>query len=420
MKNEQLFINFIKKQQSQLYLALILILIFIVRLTTILVLRHTPCMENDYLIEGLDILSGRESSMRVSPTYSILVAILFNITGSLFVSSLLIFVVFSVLMAWYVYNWVLNNFGHSSAIIALIFLCFLPNTSIAVAGYSHTIVASTAMELGLLLSISNYLHIKGNKQLCFSLIYGLLCIALRPENIIVVFAIVSLVSIILQIKKFNQQAIKLFFSFVLVLICFLWMHKELVSIWGKKDQNLGIFSNNSYSYMTFIHTYSLRYSDVIEDTKAINYSTPFVGSPESNNFSLTKAIRNNPKQFVSNIFYTAKETLDSFGHPLFMPFFLYFFIGGVFIGSFPHKNYRISIGLLVTLMLAQLVPILIFHCEIRYLQPISIALVILSAIGFQKVYPKYKMYILGTVTVATVIIYLIYLINNSQLDSLCG
>lgn len=195
----------------------------------------------------------------------------------------------------------------------------------------------------------------------------------------------------------------------------IFAHSRFVLQNCKNKTTAGIFTDNKYSYLTFIHTYSLRFYNGISNEKAIEASTPLIGSPEKNNYSISKAILNNPKQFISNIAFNTKEIIDTMAHPLFMPFYFYLFIGLLLMGvSFSEKT---GIIFLLILIILHLSPLLIFHIEIRYMQIICAFLLLLISAGASK-YKNNEVF-LYSIQFITFIIFMAYAINNRNSASLC-
>lgn len=204
-----------------------------------------------------------------------------------------------------------------------------------------------------------------------------------------------------------------FTLFFIFLVCF--ASKQFVNHNTKDKTTASVFSDSKYSYFTFIHTYSLRYFDIVDDEKAIKASAPFIGNPKENNYSISKAILKNPKQFLSNCFYSMKELLDYFGHPLFMPFFLYFFIGGLFLKLSSKEIYGMYI--ILFLLLLHIIPLIIFHVSVKYMTQLSSLIVILTSLGATKL--NISKPVLYTAIGLICVIFLMYLTNNMFMKSLC-
>ena len=200
---------------------------------------------------------------------------------------------------------------------------------------------------------------------------------------------------------------------------FLLAHKYFVSFISSDNQYAGFFTDNKYSYATFIHTYSLRFYDTIVHELAVDVSSRFIGTPEDNNFSIIKAILSNPYQFLVNVLYNLKEILMRFGHPLFAPFYLYFFIGYLFYNKHRSLSEIKKLFILILLLILHTMPILIFHVEIRYMLPLSIIILIIVSRGIFFYNDNYNL-VLIIYTILNFIIYFAYLLKNRLLLDLCG
>ena len=118
----------------------ILLSIIIIRIITILLIGKIPLMDPDYLIAGKQIFSGDVTQLRLTPAYAIIIYLLDNITKDLFVASSMIFIFSSVLISVMVYLICKEIYDKDTAKIALILSIFFPNISVAVSGYSHTVI----------------------------------------------------------------------------------------------------------------------------------------------------------------------------------------------------------------------------------------------------------------------------------------
>jgi hypothetical protein len=107
------------------------------------------------------------------------------------------------------------------------------------------------------------------------------------------------------------------------------------------------------------------------------------GTPEDNQFSIIKAIMKNPAEAIKNIAFNIKSLLKDLGHPLFIPVFLYPFLGiGIFSTSLRSK-WKDHL-FLISLLIPTLLTISLFHEEIRYMSPLVPPFVIWIALGISK------------------------------------
>ena len=187
-----------------------------------------------------------------------------------------------------------------TGMIALLILLFLPNLTVAIAGYSHTLTVGVFFVL-----VSIYLIIllsySGIKFLIPTLLFSvssILAIYIRPESIIIILSLYLLLMIKRNIKILNKVC---FLCLSLVLISTgIFFHAKFIK---QKSNSVtaGIFSDKKYSYLAFIHAYCLHTGANINDTTAIKLSARYFGTPESNDWSIYNAIKKNPHAEVLNI-----------------------------------------------------------------------------------------------------------------------
>lgn len=395
----------------------VLMLTLLVRILCVLLIGKIPCMETDYFSEGRNIIEGIPSVIYLSPLYSIVVYALSTVFDSIFYASACIFVLSSTAASFYMYSICKLWFNERTAYTSLLFLLFLPNLTVSVAGYSHSVMLGIALELAALFYMSCYFNSNSAKCFLLTCVFTIPAVCIRPELLLVLlpFYVVLLGhSLIGSGIKQSYTKIVLSAFFFLFLVVSVLMHKAVVHTLSSKKETAGIFTDNTYSYFTFIHTYSLRYSGVIDDQKAILASEPLIGSPQQNNYSIPAVIIKNPVQFISNALFNGKELLDNLAHPLFMPFYMYFFIGILLMSSM--KGSYGPFCFISILFVLHVIPLLIFHVEIRYMQALSLLIIIVAAAGESKLESSlYR----KAVVFCTSIIFIMYLINNMNMSSLC-
>jgi len=391
---------------------LILSFYFLINIITVSIIDKIPCMEPNYLNQGINILKIEKTDINLSPLYSILIASLFNLTESLLIATSLTFVFFSTLMAYFVYKFTELNYGKGPGIIALILLFFFPISSVSIIGYSHSVIVSAAFLFGFIYFISNFRISLNNKYLLASFIFALVSVLTRPETLFVIFLVIiyNLFSLIISKQKLKGG---LLISFMIFGISSgLMLHKELVKSASQEQNNIGVFTKSKYSYMTFIHTYSMRYANAIDDELAIKYSEAHIGTPESNNFSIARAISKNYTQFFSNIVFNIKSTIELFGKPILIPFYFFIFIGGAF---FVFEQSSKSATVLLLLIIGNIVPVLIFHPEPRYLLPSAVAILILCSVGMSALSNKNKVFSIIIISGINIIFYIRYAVIFSDI-----
>lgn len=398
----------------------LLIITFLVRCLTVVLIGKIPCMDQEYLVEASRLLDdpGRHP-IGLAPSYGILLYGLNAFTSNLFVASSICYVISSFLVSLFAYLIARTIFNEKTGLIVLGLMIFIPNLTVAIAGYSHTPVVGLAF-----LMCAAYILLLHNRSV-LPLLYAVigfgsiatLSIYFRPENIIVVVAL-------LIVSVFNtglRPLRRLIFISGSVLMLFItlsghaWFIKN-----NSSSSHVGTFSDAKYSYRAFIHTLSLRDIGVINDERALELSIPLYGTPESNEWKISTAIRKNPSSVVSNILFNLKDLLHAFGHPLYSPFYLYFFIGAAVFAQQSPNSLWYKIALLIA-FLASLLSCIFFHVEIRYLSTSLMPVMMMSAWGLAQINnSRLLKWTLVSVTVPTAIIFLLYLRNNMNLSSLCG
>ncbi len=395
----------------------LLLFTLFVRILCVLIIGKVPCMENDYFLEGKNIIQGIPCVIYLSPLYSTVVFILSTLFESVFYASSFIFVLSSTAASFYIYSICKLWFNERAAATSLLFSLFIPNLTVSIAGYSHSVMLGIALELSALFYMLRYFNSNALKDLLLACVFTTLALFIRPELLIVLlpFYFVLLVhTIILNGIKQSYKKIMLAAFFFLFIFLSVFTHKLFVRSHNIKKETAGIFTDNTYSYFTFIHTYSLRYFGVIDDQQAILASEPLIGSPKQNNYSIPAAVLKNPAQFISNMLYNCKELLDNLAHPLFMPFYMYFFIGILFMPTMKPGN--LPFFFISLLFILHVIPLIIFHVEIRYMQALSLLIIIVASVGESKLESRrYR----NVAVFCTSIIFLMYLINNMNMSSLC-
>jgi hypothetical protein len=397
--------------------SVLLFLTFLIRILCVCVIGKIPCMESNYFTEGKNLIEGIPVIVYLSPFYSTLIYTLTTCLNSLFYASALIFILSSTAVSYYIYA-ICKLWNERAAYTSLLFTLFIPNLTVSIAGYSHSVILGIALELAAVFYILIYLKKNVFHHLFTAFIFTVLTIFIRPELIIVIiplYIIMFAYTIFNRGIKHSYKMIGLAGLFFTFLTLSVFTHKLFVKAHNINKNTAGVFTDNTYSYFAFIHVYSLRYFDIIDDHKAINASMPFIGSPETNNYSIATAILKNPVQFGTNVLFNCKEILDNLAHPLFLPFYFYFFIGILFKN--PLKPDYIPLSLITILFFLHCIPLVVFHVEVRYMQPLTLLILIVASLGESDL--KSKIY-RNAAVFFTFIIFMIYLINNKNMASLCG
>src|SRR6185369_12485736 len=123
--------------------AVLIITILLIRVVTVFIIGGVPCMDHAYLYEAHTIINfpGRVS-IYLAPFYGILLYGFFKICGSLLLASSVIYILFSTGVAWMAYLILKEIFDRRTGLIALLLMFFLPNLTVAVAGFANTSTVS--------------------------------------------------------------------------------------------------------------------------------------------------------------------------------------------------------------------------------------------------------------------------------------
>lgn len=409
-------------QTKKIYL--LMILIIIVRLFTVMFIDKIPCMEDMYYEEGQNFFAGNKICVSLSPFYSVIVYVFTTLFGSLKVASVIIYVIGSSAIVFYLSKIALLLFNEHIAVITIVIALFFPNLTVAVAGYSHSVVLGNAFEFAALFYFICFFKYRELRYVFVGSVLAVITIAIRPETIFVIsaFLVITISSILIFKERDNYLLfLKAFGIYLGIIILFVFAHQQFVSNKSLPNNHPGIFTDDTYSYFTFTDTYSIIFAQGIDHQVGVEKSIPYIGTPEQNDFKISKAILKNPKQFLSNVSYMCKELLKIFAHPLFIPFFYYFFIGiMLFNNSDKLQLYKYAISILTLLLALHLVPLVIFHVEIRYMQQLCLLSILLIAFNLSLLQGKTYKISMSAILVFTFIIYAVYLIANREMASLCG
>ncbi|MHB8258886.1 MAG: hypothetical protein ACYDCN_09605 [Bacteroidia bacterium] len=400
----------------------LLVLTLLVRIFTVYYVGKFPCMEASYFEEAKQLFSDSDKiNLFYPPAYPILLVLFQNILSSEILSSWWVYIFFSSFTSLILYLLIKEMFDENISLIAIILLIFLPNISVAVAGYSHTLTVGSFF----LISYFYFLWKIWNsdtlnfKYIVLAVFFALSACFFRPDNLLIIFGLicVTCLYIIFSRKKTNY----LWSSTIIIISIAAGLFTHSICVKEKSNSKITtIFSEAQYSYLTFTHTLSLRAGKGINDSIATRLGTIAFGTPTSNNYSILKAIKKNYNEEIRNLIYNVKELLDNFAHPLFLPFFLYFFVGTGIIYLCIQNKTRHLLYLGSILILSPL-PLLIFHVEIRYMMTLTFPIIIFASVGIGTVENKK---VRNAILIATIsllfIVYLSYLITFSMLDNLCG
>ncbi len=409
----------------------LLFLTLVIRILTVFIIGKTPCMDITYFAQADRILhSAGKVDIYITPSYGFILYFLNIIFHSLYISSAVVYILFSfgaALMSWLIAR---DLFDERSGLLTLLLLLFFPNLTVAVAGYSHTVVVSSFF---ILLGVYILLRFSSSGKNYFypALFFSLTTVAgtyIRPECVLILGGL----SLFIFLR--NSQALKQKIYFMslslLIIISGIFLHAELIK-YKSASQYPSAFSDSKYVYITYVCTFSdiknaslgqigAKGSAEFSDSVSLKLSEDAFGSPESNHWSIFRAIKKNPKVALTHALWVAKQCLFDVGHPLFCPFYIYF-LAGVGIFFLIKQRSTKALILLYGIFFISLVPLAFAHAEIRYLMNCVFPIVFLAAFGITQFGSTKKVNAVSLIIVAAnFIIYLIYLINNMRLDSLCG
>lgn len=359
-----------------------------VKIITVLCISAVPPMENQYIAQAEKLFNTNEKLyIAIAPGYSLLLYCFHLICGSWAVASKVVFIVFSFLTTVVLFRWAAEMFNLQTAKILLILSVFIPSLTVTYAGYTHSVVAglffftTACYSFWKLMNYGLWKH-----TVCFAL-YAVLTVLIRPELILIISVLITawIFKIIFQKKQSAKYAniMHPFFA-VVVLALFLFAHKTFVSSRNIDQNRAGVFSDSRYSYRTFTHIFCVREDLIIEDSVAEAKASRFFGTARENNYSMAKAIGNNPKKYIENVLFNIKRSLDLIPHPLVIPFFLFFFTGlGIFNSQFTQLKYFHLF--LLSIIVFTLITHSLFHVQIKYLANISIPVLLWSASGISQI-----------------------------------
>lgn len=125
----------------------IIIITILTRIFCIFFINKTPCMEHEYYLQGEHILHGDAEILYLSSFYSLIIYTLTTLFNNLFLASAIIFILSSALISINLYLLGKLFFDEKTGIICASFAIFLPNLTVTVAGYSHSVILGSALEL---------------------------------------------------------------------------------------------------------------------------------------------------------------------------------------------------------------------------------------------------------------------------------
>jgi 4-amino-4-deoxy-L-arabinose transferase-like glycosyltransferase len=406
----------------------------LIRIVTVLYIGKIPCMDPQYYRQayGLFNLKGK-IDLFITPSYGILLYIAQSLLKSPFLASAILYILFSFGSSVMSYLLASKLFNQKTGEVLLVLGLFLPNFTTAVAGYSHTTTVSAFFILTALYILVSFLKGHGS-PFVYGFLFGLISLAaafIRPESL-AILVVLSLAMFVYKTRTIHKKFVFLLLSWAIIGIG-LAGHGAFIKNRCNSPYP-STFSDARYSYRTYMATFSdarhkykyyenslvLKCDTCAEDTVALALSTQAFGSAQANHYSVFSAMLHNPKVTLINDFYNAKKSFDYFAHPLFCPFYIYFFLGMGLFALIREKN-RQTLIFILSLFLISFIPIIFARAEIRYMMNCLYPVLFLAAYGITGLQTKKEqnMSMLG-LSIFNFMFFLIYLVNNHLLSSLCS
>ena len=400
---------------------------FVVRVGTVFVIGKLPCMEPNYLrvVEALT-QSPERIAVQLAPTYGFLLAALGPIFRTSTVASGVLFVCFSTLLSGAGFLLAKRLFDELTAKIFAILLIFLPHFTVAIAGYSHSVVVGVALlwsafyvNSSLLVGFAAGTGWQGKgrfAQVVATVLLYTLAIYIRPENAVLVFPMIFINGLVFG-ESLTNDTLKVSAGVAVALGLAIALHGVFI---GQRniESSAGLFADKSYSYITFLHTLSMRSSGRIDDDLAMDLGEAAFGRAEANGFSVPRAVLNNPAEFARNIVFNLQDVLATAAHPLFLPFFLYLFTGLGLVRMW--RESKKPLAFLCCTGLLALPFLVLFHVEVRYMANLAMPMLIVSAFGLRSISEQAMRNTFLTLFVLGVLgIYSAYLVHHAAAESLC-
>jgi hypothetical protein len=396
---------------------LIWFMVCVSRIALPIIIGTVPPMDEIYIRLARELFSGQRSiAIRVSPFYAITMHLLNRLIGNWVVTSWIVYIACSILLALAIYLLAKDMFGAQVARYVLLLVSIHPSFTFAVVGFSHTVVASTAFLALYLYYFWRMINGRG-KRFDSILAVGSILIStlIRPETAFyfIFFTIGAILIEFFYIRAHKRPRDSMKIGLMIVMFTAVIIIQYQLIIGRAESKYMNLFTDARYSYETYTHTLSLRAAGVIDNNLAQKLARQAFGDPETLEYSIANAIKANPQEAAKNVIFNLKSLLQIAAHPLFMPFFLYLFIGlGLFSQAWSGawKQYVFLFAMIMPCLLT----ILIMHVEVRYLNPIAIPLTILAGLGINSVTGRRRPYVVYTFFVIFGALFVINLLYYSQ------
>lgn len=305
------------------------------------------------------------------------------VVGNWLLTTHLLYVAASTASAVFLYLLVRSMYGESVARRAVLLAMVMPNYTAAVVGYSHTPVVGHALLMAMLYA---FYRMTGEgddrKWYVAAAAAGTAAVLVRPDMLLCFLLLLGVWMWRRRRSAGSWQTIGLAMAmcgFVVVALAGV----ERVALRADPTEPFGMLGNPRYSYNAYIHTLSMRALDGrLESDAAIRLGEQAFGSAVSNDYSILRAMRRNPREAFANLAYNAKSLLKDAGHPLFMPVFLLPLVG---IGAISRRHAGCGPAwlILASVAPATLASVMLTHVEVRYLMPLVAPLLVLIAVALE-------------------------------------
>lgn len=348
-------------------------------------IKHTlPDLEFDYIQTARAVFEHTGVHALYFPiAYPSLLYGVHALVGNWLLTTHLLYVVASTASAVLLYLLVRPMYGESVARRAVLLALVMPNYTAAVVGYSHTPVVGHALLMALLYA---FYRMTGDgddrKWYVAAAVAASAAVLVRPETLLCFLLLLG----VWVWTRWHTVSPARTVGVAMAMCAFVLLALvgvERVALRADPTEPFGLLGNPRYSYSAYIHTLSMRALDGrVDSDAAIRLGEQAFGSAASNEYSILRAARRNPREAFANLAYNVKSLMKDAGHPLFMPVFLFPLVG---IGLISRRHVGCGPAWLImaSVVPATLASVLLTHVEVRYLMPLVMPLLVLIAVAVE-------------------------------------
>jgi hypothetical protein len=248
-----------------------------------------PDMEPGYAELALRLWNtDQRVDLYLSPIYGLaLLSLRTACRGDWLAATHILFVLFSTLYAVALYRLMAKTIGTRAALYGLVLIGPLPLLTVAVAGYSHSVVVGVGL---LALCVCQLWTVVSVPTMAGGLLigaYACLAGAVRPELHSQAMALLtlSLCRAVCPGKRRPKGVLRAVAAAIIVYLAGSGAAYE----WRKarsSSGDVGLFGDARYSYETYMHTLSLRRVGVIDGHLAVSLGAAAYGTAEANGHSI--------------------------------------------------------------------------------------------------------------------------------------